>query len=62
MDQECLMEDNSVHETLLNDSDAAGSTSSVMPVNPGVYNEKCCYGVQPVQIRDKDAIQSTQKL
>ena len=62
MDQECLMEDNSVHETLLNDSDTAGSTSNVMPVNPSVSNGKCCYVVQPLQTRDKDTIQSTRKL
>lgn len=62
MDQECLMEDNSVSETMLNDSDTAGSTSNPMPVNPSVCNGKCCDVVQPVQIRDKDAIQSTRKL
>ena len=59
MDQECLMEDNLGSETLLNDSDTAGSTSNVMPVNPSVCNGKWCDVVQPVQIRDKDAIQST---
>ena len=56
------MEDNSVSETLLNDSDTAGSISNVMPVNPSVCNGKCCDVVQLVQIRDKDAIQSTRKL
>ena len=57
-----LMEDNSVSETLLNDSDTAGSTSNPMPVNPSICKGKCCDVVQPVQIRDKDAIQSTRKL
>ena len=46
------------------DMETPGSLSTPATISPGsiVCNAQCCYLANPAQMRDKDAIRSTQKL